>query len=158
MTSTPEAPRVAEAGPADGGQVLHVRVGAEPIDVVALRGLVDSPRAGAVVVFDGVVRDHDHGRSVDRLVYEAHPSAQHVLHDVVAAVLATQPQVSGIACEHRVGDIPIGQAALVVVAAAEHRAEAFDACREVVEQVKHKIPVWKHQYFTDGTDEWVNCA
>lgn len=158
MTGTPRAPRVDGAGPAVGSQVHHVRVGAEPIDVAALRALVDSPRAGAVVVFDGVVRDHDHGRSVDRLVYEAHPSAESVLAQVVSQVLATQPQVSGIACEHRVGDIPIGEAALVVVAAAEHRAEAFDACREVVEQVKHRIPVWKHQYFTDGTDEWVNCA
>lgn len=144
------------SGPA--GRVLHVRVGDDPIDVAALRALVDSPRAGAVVVFDGVVRDHDHGRSVDRLVYEAHPSAQQVLHDVVAEALDTEPQVSGIACEHRTGGIPIGQAALVVVAAAEHRAEAFDTCRRVVEQVKHRIPVWKHQYFTDGTDEWVNCA
>lgn len=138
--------------------MLHARVGADPLDVAHLRSLVDSPRAGALVVFDGVVRDHDHGRAVTRLVYEAHPSAEGLLREVVAAVLATSPEITGIACEHRVGDVAIGEAALVVVAAAEHRAEAFDACREVVEQVKRRIPVWKHQWFADGTDEWVNCA
>lgn len=138
--------------------VLHARVSPDPIDTAALRRAVDSPRAGAVVVFDGVVRDHDHGRAVERLEYEAHPSAEAVLREVVDAVLTASSEVTGIAAEHRVGPLAIGEAALVVVAAAEHRAEAFDACREVVEEVKKQLPVWKHQWFADGTDEWVNCA
>ena len=103
------------------------------------------------------MRDHDHGRSVVSLTYEAHPSAQEVLETVVGD-FAADSSVTAIAAVHRVGEIPIGQAALVVAVASSHRSEAFTAAGALVDLIKEKLPVWKHQFFADGTDEWVNCA
>jgi molybdopterin synthase catalytic subunit len=109
-----------------------------------------------VVSLAGFVRDHDHGRSVTALHYEGHPGATAVL-DEVAAEIAARPGVRGVAVSHRIGDLAIGDAALVAAVAAEHRREAFDACSDLVDEVKARLPIWKHQFFADGTDEWVNC-
>lgn len=129
----------------------------EPISAAALSQEVSSRASGAIVTFSGNVRDHDHGKSVQSLRYEIHPSSTSTLTDVVNEV-AARHDVTGIAAAHRFGDIPIGEAALVVAVAAAHRAAAFAACAELVDEIKAKIPIWKHQVFTDGTDEWVNCA
>lgn len=114
--------------------------------------------AGALVTFSGVVRDHDQGRAVRSLAYEAHPSAQNVLAQVAGDVAGRWSDVVRVAVSHRVGPVPTGQAALVVAVASAHRAEAFEAAAALVDEVKARLPVWKHQVFTDGTDEWVNCA
>lgn len=119
--------------------------------------LVRSNTAGAVVTFSGDVRDNDHGREVFSLSYEAHPSAQALL-EKVANQVAAQFDVVSVAVAHRHGDIAIGEAALVAVVSAKHRNAAFDACSALVDEVKSQIPIWKHQVFSDGTDEWVNCA
>lgn len=132
-------------------------VTSEPLDSVAIAALVSDPSTGAVVVFSGDVRDHDHGRAVLSLTYESHPSAAEVMNTVVRDI-AEKLDVTHIAAAHRVGDIPIGEAALVVAVGSSHRGDAFGACREIVDQIKLQLPVWKHQYFADGTDEWVNCA
>lgn len=127
------------------------------MDPAALERLVADTNAGAVVTFSGNVRDHDYGRSVQALHYEAHPSAQTVL-ETVAAEIAGQFDVVAIAIAHRVGSIDIGEPAFVVSVSAAHRREAFQTCSAAVDLVKERLPVWKHQRFSDGTDEWVNCA
>lgn len=128
----------------------------EDLDVEAHAALVGGPAAGAVVTFVGVVRDHDHGAAVDRLEYVSHPTAQRVLAEVVAQVASGHP-VDAVAVSHRLGALAIGDAALAVAVSAAHRGEAFAACAAVVDAVKAQLPVWKHQFLTDGTDEWVAC-
>lgn len=130
---------------------------AEPISVSELVSLVRSNTAGAVVTFSGDVRDNDQGREVLSLSYEAHPSAQALL-EKVASQVAAQFDVVSVAVAHRHGDIAIGEAALVAAVSAKHRKAAFEACTALVDEVKSQIPIWKHQVFSDGTDEWVNCA
>lgn len=132
-------------------------VGLEPIHAEDLRLMVADPAAGASVVFTGDVRDNDHGRSVVSLTYEAHPSAAAIL-EQVAREVAEAYDVVAVAVAHRHGPIPIGESALAAAASARHRQQAFDACVALVEMTKERIPIWKHQEFDDGTDEWVNCA
>lgn len=133
-----------------------IAVTAEPLDLSAHERAVAEPGAGAVVSFAGVVRDHDHGRVVTLLEYEAHPSAEAVLKEV-AAEIAADPEVRGIAVSHRVGVLQIGEVALAAAIACAHREAAFAACARLVDQVKARLPVWKRQVFADGTEEWVNC-
>lgn len=137
--------------------VLRAAVVDTPLDVAAHADLVDGPASGAVVTFAGVVRDHDHGRGVVSLDYEGHPSADAVIARVAAAVAGRFPGVSALAVSHRVGSLAIGDVALACAVAAAHRGEAFAACAALVDEVKAELPIWKHQIFTDGTDEWVNC-
>lgn len=138
-------------------EIRLVEVTEQPIDPVAVERLVVDSTAGAVVTFAGNVRDNDHGRAVASLTYEGHPTAEAVLKDV-AQEIASAFDVVAVAVVHRVGPIAIGEAALVAAVAARHRGEAFAACSALVDRTKERLPVWKHQVFTDGTDEWVNCA
>ncbi len=124
-----------------------------PIDEAALRDSVLGPSAGALVSFSGIVRNHDHGQSIRSLDYQAHPSAQRVIEECCARVVASTGL--RVAAAHRIGSLQIGEVALFAVAAAAHRKEAFDACEELVEAIKHGIPIWKRQWFTDGVSEWV---
>lgn len=133
------------------------RVTGEAISTSDLAALVDSPLAGAVVTFSGDVRDHDHGRQVLRLDYEAHPTAEDILTEIASEV-AARYDVIGVAVAHRTGPLEIGDCALAAAVSAAHRGDAFAACTALVEETKARIPVWKHQLFADGTDEWVNCA
>jgi molybdopterin synthase catalytic subunit len=128
------------------------------IDSSEHEALVTHHAAGAVVVFTGVVRDHDGGRTVIRLDYSSHPSADQTLAGVVAEVAADCRGVRAIAVSHRVGTLHIGDAALVAAVAADHRRAAFETCARLVDSIKERLPVWKHQFFADGTDEWVNSA
>lgn len=138
--------------------VLRAAVGEQALDVAEHAALVEQAAAGAVVTFAGVVRDHDGGRSVRGLEYSAHPSAATIVAEVAAAVAARAHGVRAIAVSHRVGKLAIGDVALACAVAADHREEAFATCSELVEEVKRLLPVWKHQSFTDGDDEWVNSA
>lgn len=145
---------------ANNGQMANIRrahVTSDPIHVTEMMATVADPAAGATVSFSGDVRNHDGGRDVQTLTYEGHPTAERVLADV-AADIAARHQVVAIAVAHRIGPIPIGESALVAVVSAAHREEAFAACTDLVEQVKAKLPIWKHQVFADGSEEWVNCA
>jgi molybdopterin synthase catalytic subunit len=126
------------------------------LDLAAHEQAVADPAAGAVVSFAGVVRDHDGGRTVTLLEYESHPSAEAVLKEV-AAEIAAEPQVRAVAVSHRVGVLRIGDVALAAAVSTAHRAQAFDACARLVDEVKARLPVWKRQVFADGTEEWVNC-
>lgn len=138
--------------------VARAAVSDRAIDPAEHEALVNHRAAGAVVSFAGVVRDHDGGRSVTRLEYSAHPTADQVLRAVADEVAAACPGVRAIAVSHRIGTLQIGDAALVAAVSADHRGAAFAACALLVDTVKERIPVWKHQYFADGTDEWVGSA
>ncbi|MFB9685829.1 molybdenum cofactor biosynthesis protein MoaE [Amycolatopsis plumensis] len=144
------------AAPASEVRVARALVTEEPLSVEEHARLVEDDAAGAVVTFAGVVRDHDGGKGVRDLTYEGHPSAGQVIADVVADLSARWAGVRAVAVSHRLGALTIGDVALACAVAAEHRGQAFSACSELVDEVKARLPVWKHQHFTDGTDEWVN--
>jgi molybdopterin synthase catalytic subunit len=139
-------------------QVLRVALTEESISLPEHEELVAHAAAGAVVGFSGVVRDHDGGRTVTRLEYSAHPSALRTLTEVVEEVARDAVGVRAVAVSHRIGVLHIGDAALTVAVAADHRAAAFATCAQLVDTVKARLPVWKHQFFGDGSDEWVNSA
>lgn len=128
----------------------------EPLDVEALTRFVQRAGAGAHVVFSGVVRALDGGRPVVQLDYEAHPTAEDVLR-AIAAEFAADDDVIALSLAHRVGTLTVGDPALVAAVATAHRREAFELCARLVDEVKHRLPMWKRQVFADGTDEWVNC-
>ncbi len=115
---------------------------------------VADPAAGGTALFLGVVRDADGGRSVERLAYSAHDSALAELTRIAHEVAAVVPVVA-VAAVHRVGDLAIGDVAVIVAVSAVHRGEAFDGSRQLIDRLKHEVPIWKHQLFTDGTSEWV---
>lgn len=130
------------------------------LDVISaplLIAQVESNSSGAIASFSGNVRDFDNGKEVLSLTYEIHPTTSAIL-DAVVREVVSRHDVSDVAVAHRHGNIAIGESALVVVVAAPHRAAAFSACAELVDEIKAQIPIWKHQSFSDGTDEWVNCA
>lgn len=147
------APAETAAGPAR----QTPGVGPEPIDLPVLVEAVTDQRAGAVLTFEGRVRDHDHGNSVAALRYEAHPGAAQVLADVVGRAKQLEGVV-GAAAAHRVGELALGELAFAAAVSAPHRAEAFAALSWLVDTVKAELPVWKRQEFADGSHEWVNCA
>lgn len=137
-------------------RIVLTAISDAPLDVRAHEQAVDDARAGAVVTFSGQVRDHDGGRSVTGIEYEGHPTTAAVLAEIVADVLP-RTEAEAVAVTHRVGTLAIGESAIVVAVSAAHRHEAFAACLLVVDEVKARLPVWKRQVFTDGTDEWVAC-
>ena len=138
--------------------VVRAELSEHTIELTEHEALVAHQAAGAVVGFAGVVRDHDGGRTVTRLEYSAHPSAQQTLAEVAAEIAAECHGVRAIAVSHRIGTLQIGDAALVAAVAADHRGAAFETCERLVDAVKARLPVWKHQFFADGTDEWVGSA
>jgi molybdopterin synthase catalytic subunit len=120
-------------------------------------GAVSDPAAGGVAMFVGAVRDHDHGQDVIRLGYTAHPSAATELRRV-AEKIAASFSATAVAVVHRVGDLAIGDLAVVVAVSCPHRGEAFDACRALIDELKRSVPIWKHQQYAGGGSEWVNSA
>nr|WP_262493445.1 molybdenum cofactor biosynthesis protein MoaE [Flaviflexus equikiangi] len=154
--ATWEAQHAAEH-PDHDADVVYATVTDQPIDMDRLVALVERPEAGAVLTFTGIVRNHDAGRSVNSIDYEAHPDAD----KVVARVAHQVAEASGclaIAVVHRSGHLDVGDLALGAAVSAAHRVEAFAALNEVVEQVKLQLPVWKKQQFPDGTHEWTGSA
>ncbi|HVB41536.1 MAG TPA: molybdenum cofactor biosynthesis protein MoaE [Streptosporangiaceae bacterium] len=128
-----------------------------PLSVDEIRGAIADPAAGGIALFAGAVRDHDHGRAVTALSYTAHPSAAAELRRV-AERIAERFDVIAVAAVHRVGDLAIGDLAVVVGVSSGHRATAFDACRALIDDLKETVPIWKHQRFPGGDSEWVNSA
>ena len=133
-------------------RLIDVRESELSLDEV--RAAVADPAAGGIALFAGAVRDSDHDQAVSGLSYSAHPSAVDELRRV-AEVIAEKYPVIGIAAVHRVGDLAIGDLAVVLAVSCPHRAEAFDACRDLIDILKASVPIWKHQRFGDGTAEWV---
>lgn len=142
--------------------VVAALLSAEPISVDAAIAAVESDTAGAVVSFSGVVRNHDGGKDVTRLSYSAHPLALGVLNEVVRSLTESTADPDGhpvrIWVAHRVGALEIGDPALVCAVASSHRAEAFELCSALVERIKAEVPIWKEQFFSDGSVEWVGAS
>ena len=134
--------------------VRLIAIRTSELSVDEVRAAVADPAAGGIALFAGAVRDSDHDRGVIGLSYSAHPSAADELQRV-AEVIAEKFRVIGVAAVHRVGDLAIGDLAVVVAVACPHRSEAFDACRDLIDILKASVPIWKHQRFGDGTSEWV---
>lgn len=142
----------------------------EPISVDQAIAAVESDTAGAVVSFSGVVRNHDGGKPVQRLSYSAHPTAHQAMADVVAQLVAEQAVATAAEADstaaqpvriwaaHRIGLLEIGDPALVCAVSAAHRGQAFEVCSELVDRIKAQVPIWKEQFFTDGTVEWVGAG
>lgn len=122
-----------------------------PIDVAAVRAAVSDPGLGAIVVFEGVGRDHFEGRPVRALEYEAFPElAGPALERLADGVVRAFPGVK-VAAVHRVGRVAIGEPSLVIAVGSAHRAAAFDACRALLESIKAELPVWKKEIYDDGS-------
>ncbi|MQA06797.1 MAG: molybdenum cofactor biosynthesis protein MoaE [Streptosporangiales bacterium] len=134
--------------------IRSVAIRETPLAVDDVRAAVADPAAGGVVVFVGTVREQDQGKGVVRLGYQAHPSAGEVLSQVVEKIAAGH-DVGAVAAEHRVGELEIGDVAVVVAASAAHRGEAFAAAQQLIDDLKATVPIWKRQDFTDGTTAWV---
>lgn len=138
-------------------ELVYAVVTDAPVHIQELSKLVANPHSGAVVTFCGDVRDHDGGKEVASLLYEIHPSAPEQIKVITQSVIG-RFEIEKVAVAHRFGQIPIGETAFAVAVSAAHRKAAFDACAAIVDEVKAKLPIWKYQKFTDGSDEWVNCA
>jgi molybdopterin synthase catalytic subunit len=128
-----------------------------PLSVDEVRAAVMDRAAGGIALFAGTVRDHDGGKDVTALSYSAHPSAADQIRKVGESI-AGRFDVHAIAAVHRVGDLEIGDLAVVVAVSSGHRAAAFDACRALIDEIKQTVPIWKHQRFAGGESEWVNSA
>lgn len=126
----------------------------EPLSVDEVLAAVSDPAAGGIALFVGTVRAEDGGRGVEGLGYSAHPSVRDELQAVADEVAAAHPVIA-IAAVHRIGDLAVGELAVVVAAACPHRGEAFVACRALIDELKSRVPIWKNQRFDDGGEEWV---
>jgi molybdopterin synthase catalytic subunit len=125
-----------------------------PLEVAEVVAALDDDASGGLTLFVGRVRDHDHGLGVEGLDYSAHPTALDALHRVCADV-AEQYDVHGVAAVHRVGRLAIGDIAVIVATTSAHRGDAFVASRALIDTLKAEVPIWKHQQFDDGSEEWV---
>jgi len=137
-------------------QIRLAEIRETPLSVEECIGAVAHPCAGGVALFVGVVRDHDNGHAVLSLEYQAHPLAGSTMVEVAERVAAALP-VTGLAVLHRIGQLEVGDLAVVVAASCPHRAEAFEAARMLIDEVKAKVPIWKRQVFSDGSVSWVGC-
>lgn len=130
---------------------------AEALSIEAVVAAVSHPAAGGIDVFVGVVRDHNEGRAVTRLDYEAYPAmAVAEMERIGAEIVAETPGVR-LAAVHRVGSLSVGDAAVVCAASAVHRGEAFRACKALIDAIKARVPVWKREHGPDGP-YWVGWA
>ncbi len=138
------------------GQVIAAFMTTDPLEprIADARAATLTDAMGALVFFEGVVRDHDGGQRVRTLTYTAHPSADEVIGAVTHAVVDKHPDVR-LWTAHRTGPLRIGDTAFVVLAAAAHRGAAFAAASELADRVKAEVPIWKEQELTDGSSQWV---
>ena len=136
--------------------VLEALLTEDPLEplLAAAKELTMTPAMGALVVFDGIVRNHDQGEAVAALAYSAHPQAADYLQGVLQSVAEQIPGVR-LWAAHRVGPIPIGQSALTILTAAAHRGTAFTACSLAADRIKAEVPIWKEQELADGSVQWV---
>jgi molybdopterin synthase catalytic subunit len=132
------------------------RVTAEPLSVQQVNDLVKRPTDGAVVTFDGIVRNNFDGRPVRYLAYEAYAAMAEKKLAEIGAEVQQKFAIGEIAMVHRIGRLEIGESSIVIAVAAPHRHAAFEACAYAMDRVKAEVPVWKKEFFGDGADHWVN--
>jgi molybdopterin synthase catalytic subunit len=126
----------------------------DPLDPRALVARVMRPSDGAYVLFEGVVRNHHHGKAVASIFYDAYrPMAEKEIARIVCDVETEFPDAA-VAVQHRLGQLGVGDSSIAIVAAAPHRAEAFAACRALIDRIKETVPIWKKERGPDG-EEWV---
>jgi molybdopterin synthase catalytic subunit len=140
------------AGPQTAIRLVDLRE--KPLDVTEVVDSLGDATSGGLTLFVGRVRDVDGGRAVDGLDYSAHPTALERMREVCERV-AGEYDVHGVAAVHRTGRLVIGDIAVIVATSSAHRDEAFRASRALIDTLKAEVPIWKHQRFADGTDEWV---
>lgn len=129
----------------------------EPIDIAAWHARLDDSRAGGCVVFEGVVRNENEGRAVLRLEYEGYEAVALKEGGTVLREALEKFDVIAVECIHRVGRLEIGDLAVWVGVSAAHRGAAFDACRYIIDQIKHRLPIWKKEHYSEGDSGWINC-
>ncbi|KEZ36322.1 molybdopterin synthase [Frankia sp. CcI156] len=155
MPSVPSVPSVPDPDPVARVTLAEIRDGVLSVD--ECMAAVRSPGVGGIALFVGTVRGHDQGRGVTDLTYQAHPRAGTEIARVAGDVAATAP-VLAVAVVHRTGHLAVGDTAVIVAVGAAHRAEAFAACRRLIDDIKEQVPIWKHQIFADGAAEWVGAC
>ncbi len=133
-------------------------ISTEPLDPAALQRTLSDAHAGACVTFEGWVRDHNDGRPVLALDYEAYAPLAEKEGERILAEAREKFAIVGAVCIHRVGSLRIGDLAVWVGVSAAHRGAAFDACRFVIDETKARVPVWKKEHYADGDTAWINCA
>lgn len=137
---------------------MTFRISSTPIDPDALKALMTHDSAGACVTFEGWVRDHNEGDDVNALEYEAHEPIAVAEGEKILAEARQRFEIIAAHGEHRVGKLDIGGCAVWVGVSAAHRGAAFDACRYIIDEIKHRVPIWKKEYYRGGATGWVNCA
>jgi molybdopterin synthase catalytic subunit len=127
-----------------------------PFDIAALRAQLLTPRAGAYASFEGWVRDHNEGRAVVGLHYEAYVALAETEGEAILAEAISRFAIHDAACIHRIGELALGDLAVWVGASAAHRGAAFDACRWIIDEVKSRVPIWKHERYAAGDTTWLH--
>src|SRR5689334_20427114 len=140
-----------------GTRMKTFRFSHEPLDTEALRASLLDPACGGYTSFEGWVRNHDEGHNVSRLEYEAFEPLAVKEAERIMAEAVERFGIEHAACVHRLGDLGIGDMAVWVGASARHRHEAFLACRYIIDEVKHRVPIWKKEHYENGDSGWVNC-
>lgn len=136
---------------------MKFSVSTTPIDVAAAKKSVSDQSCGALVVFEGWIRDHNEGQLVERLEYEVYrPVAEKEGARIIDEALE-RFGVSNAMCIHREGLLELSEVAVLVCVSSAHRGEAFDACRYIIDQTKTRLPIWKKEHYVSGVSEWVNC-
>jgi sulfur-carrier protein adenylyltransferase/sulfurtransferase len=128
-----------------------------PLDTAAQRAAVEDPACGGYASFEGWVRDFNDGRPVERLEYEAYAELAVKEGERIVAEAIRRFGVRHARCVHRIGELRLGELAVWVGVSAAHRGEAFAACRYIIDEVKHRVPIWKKEHYVDGDSGWVNC-
>lgn len=144
--------------PVSGGQHAEVApfaIGEQPLDGALLHEYVQTPQDGAVVLFTGVVRDNFGGRATDYLIYQAYPAMAVPVLQQIAAEAQSKWEIGRVAVHHRVGQLAIGETAVIVAVAAPHRGAAFEAAAYIMDRIKEIAPIWKQEHWADGATEWV---
>jgi molybdopterin synthase catalytic subunit len=132
-------------------------ISSRAIDLAAFRDSLADMTCGAYVVFEGWVRNHNEGRAVLRLAYEVYEPLAVKEGEAIMQEAMQRFDISRAAAIHRHGELALSEPAVVVGVSSAHRGAAFDACRYIIDEVKHRLPIWKKEYYADGGTEWVNC-
>jgi molybdopterin synthase catalytic subunit len=137
---------------------MSFKITSSPIDPEARKGELAYGTAGACVTFEGWVRNHNDGESVQALEYEAHAAIAEKEGEKILGEAKQRFAIEKAVCEHRIGKLAIGDCAVWVGVTAAHRGAAFDACRYIIDETKARVPIWKKEHYSSGATGWVNCA
>jgi molybdopterin synthase catalytic subunit len=137
---------------------MSFQLSPEPIDTAQLLHSLRDQRAGACAIFEGQVRNHNEGRSVRALEYEAHVTLAEKEGKKILDEAREKFGILGAGCVHRIGTLEPGDLAVWVGVIAEHRGAAFDACRYIIDETKARVPIWKREHYSDGTVDWINST